>query len=169
MPSLISHQLSIIKYCVLWRRLFLLSLFWPSHLDFGLEHLWTTDLSWTRQRWTWLQPYYMNILICIQLREYTDRIHAPWHNTRQCKIMRCNRSTLITIVAHQNLCVTSVTWLLYQPRDVVCSYSCFESRFSLYSHTMRNGLLLRNTEYVERWYCYLCIAYIFLHDLTCES
>ncbi len=26
---------------------------------------------------------------------------------------------------------------------------------------MRNVLLLRNTEYVERWYCYLFIAYIF--------
>ncbi len=36
MPSLVSHQLSIIKYVVL-KKIFFLSLFWPSHLDLDLD------------------------------------------------------------------------------------------------------------------------------------
>ncbi len=66
--------------------------------------------------------------------------------------------TLITIVIHQNLLkATSVTLASFiQPRAVDCSYSCFEPPFR-----MRIILLLRNTEYVERWYYYLFIAYIF--------
>ncbi len=36
MPSLVSHKLSIIKYVVL-KKIFFLSLFWPSHLDLDLD------------------------------------------------------------------------------------------------------------------------------------
>ncbi len=36
MPSLVSHQLSIIKYVVL-KKIFFLSLFWLSHLDLDLD------------------------------------------------------------------------------------------------------------------------------------
>ncbi len=37
MPSLVSHQLSIIKYVVLKKIHFFLSQFWPSHLDLDLD------------------------------------------------------------------------------------------------------------------------------------
>ncbi len=70
MPSLISHQLSIIKYVVLKKIFFFLCfdrLIWTwtwtwtrTSLDSDLTRTRTSldlDLSWTRQRWTWLQPY----------------------------------------------------------------------------------------------------------------
>ncbi len=60
MPSLVSHQLSIIKYVVL-KKIFFFLCFDPSHLDLdsnlfglGLTRTRTSldlDLSWTRQRW----------------------------------------------------------------------------------------------------------------------
>ncbi len=84
MPSLVSHQLSIIKYVVLKKIFFFLCfdrLIWTwtwtrtsldsdltrtrTSLDLDLTRTRTSldlDLSWTRQRWTWLQPYLkMNI------------------------------------------------------------------------------------------------------------
>ncbi len=81
MPSLVSHQLSIIKYVVLKKIFFFLCfdrLIWTwtwtwtrtsldsdltrtrTSLDLDLTRTRTSldlDLSWTRQRWTWLQPY----------------------------------------------------------------------------------------------------------------
>ncbi len=83
MPSLVSHQLSIIKYVVLKKIFFFLCfdrLIWTwtwtwtwtrtsldsdltrTRTSLDLDLTWTRtsldlDLSWTRQRWTWLQPY----------------------------------------------------------------------------------------------------------------
>ncbi len=148
MPSLISHQLSIIKYVVLKKIIFYFLCF-----D-RLIWTWTrtsldSDLSWTRQRWTWLQPYYMNILICIQLREYTDLYSTTWiywsvytrltQHTPNARSCRCNQLYL-DYNSRPSKLVCVLVWLasFIQPRDVVCSYSCFEPRFSLYSHTMRN-------------------------------
>ncbi len=87
MPSLVSHQLSIIKYVVLKKIFFFLCfdrLIWTwtwtwtwtrtsldsdltrtrTSLDLDLTRTRTSldlDLSWTRQRWTWLQPYQIHI------------------------------------------------------------------------------------------------------------
>ncbi len=105
MPSLVSHQLSIIMYVVLKKIFFFLCfdrLIWTwtwtwtrtsldsdltrtrTSLDLDLTRTRTSldlDLSWTRQRWTWLQPYhgYISNLGCSCL---TDHIVSYKTNSR---------------------------------------------------------------------------------------
>ncbi len=54
-----------------------------------------------------------------------------------------------------------------QLRDVVCvSYDIYLGFLSNRSVCITHDekyVLLRNTEYVERWYCYLFIGYIFFY------
>ncbi len=72
--------------------------------------------------------------------------------------------TLITIVVHQNLCLVVCHWLLLSSREQLFEYhTAVLSRRSVCITHDEKCLLLRNTEYVERWNCYLFIAYIFFY------
>ncbi len=69
--------------------------------------------------------------------------------------------TLITIVAHQNLCVLVWLWLLLSSESCSLLIQLFWATIqSVFTHDEKH-VQLRNTEYVERWDCYLFIAYIF--------
>ncbi len=110
----------------------------------------------------WSVFNYVNILICIQLREYTDLYTRAWHNTRLMQDHVAAISfTLITIVAHQNLCVLVWHWLLLSSESCSLLIQLFWATIqSVFTHDEKH-VQLRNTEYVERWDCYLFIAYIF--------
>ncbi len=141
-----------------WRRFFFtFSVLTVSFGDSDLTRTRTSldsDLSWTRQRWTWLQPYYMNILICIQLCEYTDLYTRAWHNTRLMQDHVAAISfTLITIVAIKTCVCTSVTLASLSSESCSLLIQLFWATIqSVFTHDEKH-VLLRNTEYVERWYC----------------
>ncbi len=102
----------------------------------------------------------------VRLRIITDIMHDP--------VCHCNHLFLDYNSRPSKLVCTSVTLASFiQLRDVVCvsyDYTAFLSNRSVCITHDEKYVLLRNTEYVERWYCYLCIGYIFfLHDLTYES
>ncbi len=111
-------------------------------------------------------------------RTYTVRLHIIYgHNARLMHdpVCHCNHLYLDYNSRPSKLVSTSVTLDSFiQPRAVVC-VSCantdFLSNRSICITHDEKYVLLRNTEYVERWYCYLFMyrLYIFLHDLTGES
>jgi len=69
------------------------------------------------------------------------------------------------------LVCTSVTLASFiQPRDVVCSYICFEPPFSLYSQRDKRRFAAPKPRiFREVVLLFIYRLYIFLHDLTCES
>ncbi len=101
-------------------------------------------------------------------RTYTVRLRIIYngHNAHLMHnpVCHCNQLYLDYNSLHQNLC-TSVTLASFiHPRAVVCvscAHTEFLSRDSVCITHYEKYVLLRNTEYVEKWYCYLCIGYIF--------
>ncbi len=102
-------------------------------------------------------------------RTHTVRLSIIYngHNARLMHdpVCHCNHLFLDYNSRPSKLVCTSVTLASFiQLRDVVCvSYDTrFWATVQSVLHTMRN-VLLRNPEYLERWYCYLLIGYIFFY------
>ncbi len=150
-----------------------------------LQHTWASVIKHSLYSTMWIYWAvfnYVNILSCIQAeiwvsreRTYTVRFHIIY-NGHNARLMHDHVTvlsfTLITIAVHQNFRLLVWHWLLLSSRELQFAYHVLIPNFwatvQSVLHTMRKDLLLRNTEYVERWYCYLFIyrLYIFLHDLT---
>ncbi len=82
--------------------------------------------------------------------------HTP--NARSC---RCNQLYLDYNSLHQNLRVLVWHWLLLSSESCSLLIQLFWAMIqSVFTHDEKH-VQLRNTEYVERWDCYLFIAYIF--------
>ncbi len=104
-------------------------------------------------------------------RTYTVRLRIIYngHNVRLMHdpVCQCNHLFLDYNSRPSKLVCTSVTLASFiQLRDVVCvSYvhTAVLSRRSVCITHDEKYVLLRNTEYIERWYCYLCIGYIFFY------
>ncbi len=104
-------------------------------------------------------------------RTYTVRLHVIYngHNARLMHdpVCHCNHLFLDYNSRPSKLVCTSVTLAYFiQLRDVVCvsyDYTEFLSNRSVCITHDEKYVLLRNTEYIERWYCYLCIGYIFFY------
>ncbi len=104
-------------------------------------------------------------------RTYTVRLRIIYngHNARLMHdpVCHCNHLFLDYNSRPSKLVCTSVTLASFiQLRDVVCvsyDYTAFLSNRSVCITHDEKYVLLRNTEYVERWYCYLCIGYILFY------
>ncbi len=120
----------------------------------------------------WSVFNYVNILICIQLREYTDLYSTTWiywsvytrltQHTPNARSCSCNQLYLDYNSRPSKLvCVLVWLWLLLSSESCSLLIQLFWATIqSVFTHDEKH-VQLRNTEYVERWDCYLCIAYIF--------
>ncbi len=92
-------------------------------------------------------------------RTYTVRLRIIY-NGHNARLMHDHVTvisfTLITKLAHPNLCVLVWHWLLLSSESsslcIICSHTAALSRRSVCIHSaMRTVFLLLNTEYVEMW------------------
>ncbi len=111
------------------------------------------------------------------MSEPRAHIHSSFahHNGHNARLMHdpvchCNHLFLDYNSRPSTLVCTSVTLASFiQLRDVVCvSYDIYNVTAFLSNRSVcithdEKYVLLRNTEYVERWYCYLFIGYKFVY------
>ncbi len=92
-----------------------------------------------------------------------EHIHGSFahHNGHNARLMH----DPVTVIIFSLITIVTLASFI-QLRDVVClsyDYTAFLSNRSVCITHDEKHVLLRNTEYVERWYCYLFIGYIFIY------